>query len=515
MSKRPFSRVPAETLSQITQDQLDGRWQDLTRQIPVEIIQTILQTCQVSGVADFQQLQTNTGVSRDRLNRILDLLTATMRNLPSVLKLYPRALGRPGERGRARRVYLLGELGASYLERLQEGEFSACNLADDVPVLHAIAMLDLHLCAQTAGLAIQTDKTVRYAETKEIRPDHQVRLKDGSLALFEIEQAAGPETLRRLIESLKHKQDFFQSEESKQFSPDIRMLVTLPPGKDRERTYRMWEQAEESVCQKTGGQLAFRLLVMPLADFLEAPDWECAGASWRDISPQQSATSESADTGTSTEITTTKPGKLAKSALPRELLYRTTHDDALVLDALWQFFWETAQLQQKEFHMPDPEFLNLVRLIYVASHDASQPVLQQAAEPYASIYLLHQYLVMHPRLMESLRSLIHAGKGSVRWNPTTIMHKMQVVFNGFLSYHGWRSNGPLIAYANLSDWSREETRTFGVNVRILDPELLMCPGDVVVPTQGEVCLTERALAWVLTALFAYSRELQLGRVDFW
>lgn len=511
MSKRPFARVPAEALSQITQDQLDARWQDLTRQIQVEIIQTILQTCQVSGVADFQQLQTITGVSRDRLNRILDLLTATMRSLPSVLKLYPRALGRPGERGRARRVYLLGELGASYLERLEEGEFSACNLADDVPVLHAIAMLDLHLCAQTAGLAIQTDKTVRYAETKEIRPDHQVRLKDGSLALFEIEQAATPETLRRVMESLRHKQDFFQNEAGKQFSPDIRMLVTLPPGKDREKTYRMWEQAEDQICQKSGGQLAFRLLVMPLADFLEAPDWECAGASWRDILPQQNATSES----DSTEIVAVKPGKLAKSALPRELLYRTAHDDALVLGALWQSFLETAQLQQEEFHMPDPEFLNLVRLIYVASHDASQPALQQAAVPYASIYLLQQYLVMHPRLVESLRSRIHSGKGAVRWNSATILHKMQFVFDGFLSYHGWRSTGLLTAFAKMSDWNCEETRTFGVNVRILDPELLMCPGDVVVPTQSEVFLTERALTWVLTALFAHSQELQLGRVDFW
>jgi len=92
---------------------------------------------------------------------------------------------------------------------------------------------------------------------------------------------------------------------------------------------------------------------------------------------------------------------------------------------------------------------------------------------------------------------------------------MQVVINMFLSLYGWRSDGPLTVFASLSNWSEEENRTFNVTVQIRNPEVLMSPQEPVVPACDGIQKTGQALAWVLWALFAYSVELNLGRVEFW
>jgi hypothetical protein len=186
----------------------------------------------------------------------------------------------------------------------------------------------------------------------------------------------------------------------------------------------------------------------------------------------------------------------------------------LVLTALWQDFQENVQSAQEQFPRPDPEFFRTLQLIHAASHDQELSDLEQAAMPYASIYLLDHYLTMR-NLRRTLNKSIHNGKGSLRWNPTTILHRMQVVINTFLGLHGWRADGPLFVTASMSDWQDVTQRTFGVNVKIRKPTILMFADDLVVPTRAEIEQNECALAWALWALFAYSLDLGLGRVEFW
>ncbi len=64
-------------------------------------------------------------------------------------------------------------------------------------------------------------------------------------------------------------------------------------------------------------------------------------------------------------------------------------------------------------------------------------------------------------------------------------------------------------------WGREEgPQDFGVVVR-LHPEVLMGEEETVMPGPGEVRRAERALAWVLWALFAYAEEVGLNPPPFW
>ena len=102
----------------------------------------------------------------------------------------------------------------------------------------------------------------------------------------------------------------------------------------------------------------------------------------------------------------------------------------------------------------------------------------------------------------------------MRWNVTTIQHRMQVVIHTFLRYHGWQVSKAL-EVVPTSSWDRQEApRDFGVSVRI-HRELLMSEGEEIVPGNGEVKAAEQALAWVLWALFAYGEDVRVNHAPFW
>ena len=218
--------------------------------------------------------------------------------------------------------------------------------------------------------------------------------------------------------------------------------------------------------------------------------------SWREVRPPQKAT------------------ELEAEAAPARFLNRTSHDDRLVLKALWQDFIENVRPVQDQRPRPDPEFFQIIRLIYSASHDSNLPIIDQAAMPYASLYLLKEYLGMR-KLDVVLQSALHRGARDTRWNITTITHKMQAVINTFLSAHGWRSDGLLSVNAKVSDWENTNSRVFDVKVRINSAEILMFNDDLIIPTKTEVIEIERALSWGLWSLFEYSGDLGLGRIEFW
>jgi hypothetical protein len=92
---------------------------------------------------------------------------------------------------------------------------------------------------------------------------------------------------------------------------------------------------------------------------------------------------------------------------------------------------------------------------------------------------------------------------------------MQVVVDAFLEFHGWQSNGPLIAYSYTPDYQTNGPRRLSVAVEIADPEILMSGEVALVPGKQEVEVLEKSLAWVLTAIFANTHHLGLKKPPFW
>ncbi len=445
-------------------------WENILKQTP-ETAQPVLETFSATGLAEISQIITHTNLTRDKVNRVLERMVSQ-----NLLREFERPIPRPDKRGSPPSVYLLTDTGAKVLHSLGQHKASASGLIDDLPILHRLAMTDFHLTALKAGLTIHTDKTLTFGE-RILRPDHLIPLSNGEMLLFEIEQTASTATLRRVVESLQNKQDFFASKPN--VIPEVRMILQLPRGGKWDVTLKTWVKAMGVVQDKTGEPLNFRLFAIPRIEFLNAPDWEIERKlSWREVRPPQ------------------KAAGLEVEAAPDVFLNRTSHDDRVVLKALWQDFIENVKPAQDQCPRPDPEFFQIMRLIYSASYDTNLPIIDQAAMPYASLYLLKEYLSMR-KLDDALQRALHRGARDTRWNITTITHKMQAVINTFLSAHGWRSDGLLRVYIKVSDWASINSRVFDVKVMINSAEILMFKDDLVVPSKEEVVEIEHALSWAL------------------
>jgi len=467
-------------------------WQSILEAIP-DTARPVLETFAATGLADINQIQSFTNLTRDRVNRAAERMLSG-----GLLTQLNRPLPRPDQRGKPASVFLLTKGGAEVLTQIGVKGAHPCGLKDDLTILHRLAMTDVHLTALKAGITIRTDRVLRFNE-RELRPDHLLTLEDGHSLILEVEQSASIDLLRRVVESLQNKQDFFASSASANVLSEVRMIVQLPRGKKWDKTLQIWGKALGVVMEKAGGKLPFRLFAIPRTEFLNAPDWGVERQLlWKEITVPEKSTA-------------IQP---ISESVPQAMLYRTSHEERLVLTALWQDFLENVQPVLGQFPRPDPEFFQIMRLIYSASHDDQLSDIEQSAIPYASIYLLDQYLSMR-NLRTELNRALHSGQHSTRWNPTMVLHRMQVVIDMFLKLQGWRSNSFLFAAAEMSNWNKDEVRTFSVTVKIRKPIILMTDDELVVPSDEEVKYTEQALSWVLCALFEYGPELGLGRVEFW
>jgi len=350
-----------------------------------------------------------------------------------------------------------------------------------------LSMLSFDMAARASGLEVVTDAVIPFGEHRFIRPDHRISLPDGRFVLYEIEQDTKRALIPRMLESLANKQAFFKSEANQAYIPEVRMLINLPRGTKLNQTLLVWRECFRLLAEQQKTELAFRLLAMPLGEFLKQPDWDSEATDrWQELN----VLADKDEPGSAGQATgPTSPYEQDRSA----------SEDNVLLKALLQEHKDRAipRLPPADFGMFD-----LVYTIYSASNSDYGI---SSSLPHESVYLLKCYLEMHPSLMERLRRTLHQGKGRIRWNYTTIVHRMQTVFNCFLAYHGWQSGGSLAVKAVSDGW--EGSGNFGAKVDIRLKFKYQ--------HEWQEFGISRALAWVLWALFEYAEELGLGRPEFW
>jgi hypothetical protein len=472
----------------------------------------VLEVLAPVGVADNLQFQRATGWTRAKVELRLKKMEEAAPGLPPIIERLDHSLPRPGRRGHPPKVYRLRESGAALLRANGHPDAWPCGRKDDTDIMHALCILDVYLAAQQAGLVLEAEREMRFGDDRVLRPDMVITQPDNQKILFEIEQLAYAENLRRILKSLHNKVAFFNSEQGQQVPSTVRVLFNLTRGRDWNNTLKVWRRAIAIKTEQTHAALPFRLLAMPLTEFLARPAWQfdADDRRWTDLTAAAQPDNASPQPGGKTR----RNSALSVMA-PQDMVRRSTHDDVLILGALWQWFTESAGRQQGKQIRPDPEFWKLVRLIYGASHDSEASLLERAALPHTSLFLLGRYLKMHPYLRGALVSAVRRGGHAMRWNPTTILHRMQTVIDAFLGYHGWCSDGSLKAWSGTRDWDSDGSRAFSVFVHITSGELLMTERNGVVPGQDEIRRTEEALAWVLYALFAYAPDIGLDYPAFW
>jgi len=483
----------------------------------------ILTTFLPVGVADTAQLQQATHLNRQQLDRRLARLRdANLGGQPPVSKVTKR-VHRPFGRGQGRQptVYRLTKTGAALLRFLGHKDAHAWGLNTPTTIAHALAVQQVRLTARDAGIPVVTEREIEDSHGQVLRPDNLVTLPDGTLALFEIEQRATANLARRIIKSIQHKYRFFQDlPNDRHISPKVRVLFALSKDNALERTYAIWESILTAVVEQQGGNLPFHLLAMPLDAFLAQPDWAEPPASpnWRDLfnpaaladfAPRVPATQDTSQASASEEH---RPAPKHSTALSEPIRY-SAHESRLVLRSMLNAFNGPDREHKENALQPDPAFFDLMQLIYLASHSPDEPLMVQVALPHESWYLLREYLRMHPKLHDALN--FELSRGGLVWNATDIRHKMQRVANVFLRYHGYRSDGPLLVYADVADWNTRTTRQFYIGVEIHNPKLLLGDSEGPSPSRREVELAEQALRWVLWSLFANGKEIGLKRPPYW
>ncbi|MCP4542288.1 MAG: hypothetical protein GY832_34635 [Chloroflexi bacterium] len=498
------TKTKQESIQHVLENEFpDGRW--------LRALQLFLST----GIADVRQIRRASGLSRDQVNRLLARFEKLAPS--SLLVRVPFNVPRPGVRGRSPVVYRLGPLGAAILRANGHPDTRPCKLENSTAIAHAQATLDVRLGALDAGLSVHTERALYYANDQSLRPDNLVTLSSGALAVFEIEQVAEWPHLRRITSSVRNKVAFFRSKIGRKHSPLVRVIFNLPRGREWSRTVKVWERATATVAEENGGQLPFQLWATPLTTFLKQPDWNEPPDRQHWESLFDPSTIPGFDPTGTTVPQRSKKHKRAPRAtrLPAQLQRHSARDDRLILNAFWQVFQEQAPLLTGDLPRPDPIFFDVMRIIYTPSHDLHADLLTQAALPHASLYLLRRYLDMHPTLKDALNKAIERSSRTIKWSLPTIFHRIQTVITAFLRYHGWRPDGPLLAYPLLSGWENDRRQSYGITVRIRHPELLMKPGDTIVPDREAIQQAEESLTWVLLSLFVYSDDLGLKRATFW
>ncbi|HNT55570.1 MAG TPA: hypothetical protein PKG95_12700 [Anaerolineaceae bacterium] len=452
----------------------------------------LLETFLVSGVADTQQMQAATGLSRGQLDRVLIQLDAACAGLPPALRRYDGVVRRPGQPGKPPRIYTLSESGAALLRELGYADANPCGLTAPLAVLHAQAMLAFHQCAERASQSVESDRSVPYGTERSLRPDHQVQMADGRRLLYEIEQEASPQLLRRMRQALEHRQAFFSSEQAAGYLPQVRILFNPGRGRIWQRTLAIWRQTIRQLAAETDSALAFQVLAMPLNEFLAQPDWSPDPSElWEDLAGNLEAAEQP-----SSAIA------IPATALELAARYRSLQAELLAIQEL-----VTSRLGEDE---PRPNFVLLAyaMMIFEASY-ADTGNLPNLATPHAAVTLLGRYLAAQPGLVAALRQAMHPQRARMAWNNTTILHAMQRVLNAFMLYHGWSNTGPLRAVAAISTgWEEYMTGPYVVQVTI----------GLSILTVNLIPYAPRlrvSLAWMLWALFEYAEVLSLGKPEYW
>ena len=475
---------------------------DLSQSLRGNAWQDVLQACALMGVIDNLQLVEMTGLGRDALFRLVGRMSDLAIGYPPLFQQIQLKTAR-GKMGPSPKIFCLKESGAAILRQLGEQRVLPYQESNPIAILHDLCIVDLFLAAKKDHKETRLEERIYFRDSEYLLPDVLIQLDNEIPALFEIEQAVHPNYLRRMAEGLRRRLDFFQSDAGRMYSPLIRMLINLPPGsREMETALDRWRHLFSMLSTQNGSALPFQILVMPLQSFLDAPDWTVQPDNnrWHDLSTPAKGSHALA---------------IHSSQPPSALMGNTSHEDALVLEALWQWFEENEPQQRSDFPMPDPHFLEVISLIYLASHQLNSPPLQQAAFPYASVFLLRKYLTMHPDLRQLLEKTIERGEHSIRWNPTTILSRMQSEMDVFLNYHGWSNRDQLIVSPTVSSWEDEGTKNFGVKVQISSGEVLMSESDGVVPGKSEIQAVEKMLGWVLWALIAYADQIGLPERGYW
>lgn len=466
--------------------------QALDEAIPDKVWLRIIILLSITGVADTIQLQKYVGLERGIFKRRLDkLLVSSLDGEPLVSEI-EHSIKRPTEANRPAGVIKLEKGGERLLKRLGYKDARACELKEDTAILHALCMLKVYLLLaeqKEKGYTLIVDQALPYGVNRYIRPDILVLSPEGEGSILEIEQLANLKLLPRMIESLANRNDFYKADRPEKYFSFVLMIINVKDGKPFHDTIKVWTEAIRQYT-KTNGPLHYRIAAIPLQKFIQKPEWHgVINKDWKILDSPDEQDEQSPEENTIKEMSAAiRPARSGK-------------EDVVLLQALGHTLYRSLDNQLRCL---SDDILFVVRAIHEGSYPKDNLYYDDAAGiPIISVYLLAEYLKIHPELMKILRRRMHFNRSRIVWTQQNILHRMGIVIRAFMGYHGWAVNKfKLDAYA-IFDRERGEYVVV-VTIESL-PEGLEYDGYHI----------KRSLQWVLQALFEYGEDIGIGRPEFW
>lgn len=415
-----------------------------------------------------------------------------------------------GRRGRPQVVYILTADGAAVLSHLlPEETVAAPQIEDPVELAHALMEMEVFTQTKRAGITGSVEHVLRYEGKHSIRADVLIIADDGNQVIFEMEQTARPGDIPRILNKLKQYIQFFRSTGSQGVCPNIRVLFNLAP--EDTATIKRWSLVLTEL-QKQEGNLPFQLFWQPVLTFLQSPAWASVEHFEEILCNSSTETELPTPEKASTDLVPSLNNQLAVAdVLLPPLLQTYQHADLQTLNLIMQSMAAEGGELQRNLIFPDPGrgfFFDLVRTIYQVSHYVDGPVRKQATLPMASIWILFRYLNMYQNQM--LLQAVLRGREEVRKSLNRGINLFRDAYSRlcwtFLRYHGFGRGGPLEVSVRVPALNGDQSEIM-VYVRILDSELIIGCDGVLAP--GDLELTEKALSWMLSAVWLYGEELGL------
>lgn len=462
------------------------------------------------GLAAQDHIEQLSGLTTKQVRSALDDLTKGFYGGANLLR--SETVHLEGRRGRPQVVYLLTADGAAILSHLSpEESISAPQVEDQVELAHALMEMEVFVLARQVGLKAMIEHVLRFEDKHSIRADVLIQPESGSSVIIEMEQAARPGDIPRILNKLKQYAMFFQSANSKGIEPKIRLLFNLAPSDTM--TIKRWSLVLGELCNEQGNP-PYRLFWQPVLNFLQKPEWN-GTAAFEEIIPAPERADAPAPFSKNVDhaIAVLQPGSqlTVSSDLLPPLLQSFQPADLQTLNIIMRALAAQNVKDQQNLVFSNPargDFFDLMRTIYQVSHYPDGPVRKHSALPVLSLVLLYRYLNMHQN--QALLQAVQQGREEVRKSMNRGINLFRDVYSRlcwtFLRYHGFGRGGPLEVTVRVPMLSGDQSE-ITVEVKVLDPDLIIGSDGLLVP--GDLKLTEDALSWVLGAVWLYGEELGL------
>jgi hypothetical protein len=463
------------------------------------------------GLATQDHVEKLTGLTTKQVRGALDdLVKGFFGNVPL---LRSESVHLQGRRGRPQVVYLLTIDGAAVLNRIQTDEVvSPSQVEDQIELAHGLMEMEIYLLAKQAGLNPAIERPIRFGEKHSIRADVLIQPPNGDKVIIEMEQAARPGDVTRILGKLKQYEQFFSAPESKGICKEIRVLFNLAPSDTM--SIKRWSMILAELCGQEE-PIPYRLLWQPVLEFLQNPQWDGLEG-FVEIEPDKpTPTSQetASEPTTSLSLTSEKDNRITVGdPLLPPMLQSFKSPDLTSLNLILRALAAQNEVQHGSLVYPDQsrgDFFELVRTIYQVSHFHDGPVQRYAALPILSLVLLYRYLNLHQNKV--LLEMVLKARDDVRRGQNRGINLFRDAFTrlcwDFMRYHGIGRGGPVEIYVRVPTLDSDVSE-INVEVRITNQDLIVGSDGLMV--SGDLEMTEKSLAWVLGALWVYGEELGLS-----